>query len=69
MYVKLFPKNLNLDPCLPHPINIYTYGVITAPKVHGGIVKNLECLSSVLSIKYYPNRLSGSPKSGLLFLI
>ena len=39
MYVKLSPKDLNLDLCLPHPISIYTCRVTTAPKVHGAIVK------------------------------
>ena len=36
MCVKLLPGDLNPDPYPPHPTNIYTYEVTTAPKVHGG---------------------------------
>ena len=37
MYVKLPPRDLNPNPCLPHSINTYTYGVTIAPRVCGGI--------------------------------
>ena len=33
MCVKLPSRDLNPDPYPPHPTNIYTYKVITAPKV------------------------------------
>ena len=36
MYVKLPPRDLNPDPCLPHLTCTYTCKVTTAPKVHGG---------------------------------
>ena len=36
MYVKLPPRDLNLDPCPPYLTNIYTCGVNTAQRVHGG---------------------------------
>ena len=36
MCVKFLPEDLNPGPCPPHPTNIYTCEVTTAPKVHGG---------------------------------
>ena len=34
--MKLLLRDLNLGPYLPHPINTYTCGMTTAPRVHGG---------------------------------
>ena len=39
MCVKLPPRDLNLDPCPPYLTNIYTCGVTTAQRVHGGDYK------------------------------
>ena len=36
MYVKLLPRDLNLNPYPPHLTSIYTCGVTTAPRVRGG---------------------------------
>ena len=39
MYIKLSPRDLNLDFCPPHPTSIYTCGVTTAlrmPRMRGG---------------------------------
>jgi len=36
MCVKLPIGDLNLGPYPPHPINIYTCGVTTVPRVHDG---------------------------------
>ena len=36
MYVKFLPGELNSSSCPPHPANIYTYGVTTAPNMYGG---------------------------------
>ena len=34
MRVKFLSRNLNSNPCPPHPTNTYTCGVTTAPRVH-----------------------------------
>ena len=34
--VKLPLRDLNPGPCPPHPTSIYTCGVTTAPRLHGG---------------------------------
>ena len=36
MCVNLPPRDLNLSSYTPHPTNIYTYGVVIAPRVRGG---------------------------------
>ena len=36
MRVKLLPRDLNPNSCLPHPTSTYTCRVTTAPKVRGG---------------------------------
>ena len=42
MYVKLPPEDLNLDPYFQHSTNIYTYRMITTPKVRGGKIKTIN---------------------------
>ena len=34
--MKLIPRDLNLDPCLPHPTSTYTYEVTTTSRMYGG---------------------------------
>ena len=49
--MKLPLGDLNPDLCPPYPTNIYTCGVTTAPKVHGGttiINFNIKELSYIL---------------------
>ena len=51
MYVKLLPKNLNLDLCPSHPTSTYTCGVTIAPKVCGGqehILKKKKSMTRLL---------------------
>ena len=36
MSVNLLPRDLNHSSYTPYPTNIYTCGVATAPRVHGG---------------------------------
>ena len=33
MYVKVPPEDLNPNPCAPHLISTYTYGMTIAPKM------------------------------------
>ena len=49
MCVKFLPGNLNLGPCPPHPISIYTCEVTTAPKVCGGVSDKLLLMDTLKS--------------------
>ena len=51
MYVKLPPKDLNLDLCPLHPTSTYTCGVTIAPRVCGGqehILKKKKSMTRLL---------------------
>ena len=50
MCVKLRPGDLNPDPYLPHPTNIYICGITTIPKVHGNVT---DCaLNLIYNVKF-----------------
>ena len=55
MYVKLPPRDLNLDPCPPYLTNIYTCGVTTAQRVHGGDYSDFLTIKSLRNLRYLKN--------------
>ena len=55
MYVKLPPRDLNLDPCPPYLTNIYTCGVTTAQRVHGGDYSDFLTIRSLRNLRYLKN--------------
>ena len=57
MCVKLPPGDLNPNPYPSHPTSTYTYGVITAPRMHGGSLflkynKNDIVFGKLFAFKY-----------------